>query len=73
MVQVAKLVAYRGTDHCWGRLVWDQVPATLTVGVEERDVEDLKGYAGLRVAELRRLLGPLDRGSGRLVSRQISA
>ncbi|MCU0934813.1 MAG: HDOD domain-containing protein [Gammaproteobacteria bacterium] len=58
VVQVASLVAYRGTDHPWASLAWASVPATLTVGLEEKDVEDLMGYAGARVGELRRLLGP---------------
>ena len=58
LVQVASLLTYRGTDHPWASLPWASVPATLAVGLEENEVESLLGYAGARVGELRRLLGP---------------
>ena len=57
IVQVALLVAYRGTEQRWGAARWAEVPATLAVGLEEKETEDLKAYAGARVGELRRLLG----------------
>jgi HD-like signal output (HDOD) protein len=63
VVQVALLVAYRGTEHRWGTTPWAQVPATLAVGLEETETEDLMGYAGARVGELRRLLGPQQAGA----------
>lgn len=58
LVQVATLIGYRGTDHAWGSVDWEQVPAVLAVGVDPAEAEDLKGYAGVRVGELRALLGP---------------
>ena len=58
LVQVASLLTYRGTDHPCASLPWASVPATLAVGLEENEVESLLGYAGARVGELRRLLGP---------------
>jgi putative nucleotidyltransferase with HDIG domain len=60
VVQVARLVGYRGTGHRWGDADWSRVPAFLSVGLENRDLEDLMAFAGARVGELRRVLGPLE-------------
>jgi HD-like signal output (HDOD) protein len=60
VVQVALLIAFRGTELPWGAADWGKVPAVLAVGLEEKDTEDLVAFAGARVGELRRLLGPVD-------------
>jgi HD-like signal output (HDOD) protein len=70
VVQVALLSAYRGTEHRWGAAAWDSVPATLAVGLDEKDTADLVGFAGARVGELRRLLGPMEGRAGAATMRR---
>jgi len=62
VVQVALLIAFRGTELPWGAADWNRVPAVLAVALDEKDTEDLVAFAGARVGELRRLLGPVDGG-----------
>ena len=56
VVQTALLMAYQGTEHPLGQVVWGEVPATLSVGLEPEDGQDMLEYASVRAAELRTTL-----------------